>query len=383
MFQELKLFKKTTSILGLSIIILLASLVGAFFIHQAYSFQDPTTVPTSPGNQSSAAADQASLSQIETDLSSVNTDTDSIQADLNIIKNKAGSSGYSRTTDSLEALREKLDSLDGGGGSSGSGAGPLLEWKQIPGSGNGFVGIAQAGPAGSGSQFAYRFGEGKGNYWSGWQSDTGGSGGTRWWSHDFNAEIVANPGELLYISAKDASGAYSNILTYNPSNQCGNGIQEAGEICDDGNASWSSGNCAADCSGLNRFSLDGSLGYTNPNPAYDYMVIDETLKGEAEVYIACAALSQCQYPNLASDSEIPTQTLYTYVRSAWTTTCGVDPCSADDNRWQIYPNLCDWDPGTGYICDQAYCMYAPYPVYYDDMTEYEADGSPHYLYCKP
>ncbi|MBU4512934.1 hypothetical protein KKD19_06910 [Patescibacteria group bacterium] len=156
--------------------------------------------------------------------------------------------------------------------------------------GNNFVGIAQVGPAGVSSQFSYKIGEGDNHYWNAWQSDTGGSGATRWWLHNYLPDISANPGEVIYISAKDVSGAYSNILAYNPANQCGNNLVEAGEdcddgndidgdgcntfstncqyvcgdgianiageICDDGGTSWTSGNCAADCSGINRHWVD-------------------------------------------------------------------------------------------------------------------------------
>ncbi|MBU4331502.1 hypothetical protein KKD19_03530 [Patescibacteria group bacterium] len=68
MTQDLRVFKKTTSILSLAIVVLLASLIGAFFIRQAYGFLESTTVPTTAGNQSSAAADQALLQQIDTKL---------------------------------------------------------------------------------------------------------------------------------------------------------------------------------------------------------------------------------------------------------------------------------------------------------------------------
>ena len=36
--------------------------------------------------------------------------------------------------------------------------------------------------------------------------------------------------------------------------ECGNGVIELGEGCDDGNTSWTSGTCAGDCSGRNYWS---------------------------------------------------------------------------------------------------------------------------------
>lgn len=255
MNKELKIFKKTTSILALTIVVLFASLIGAFFIRQAYSFQDPLTDPTAAGNQSGAAADQSSLSQLETDLgsvqtniSNVNADTDSIQADLNEIKNKAGTSGYDRTTDSLEAIREKVDTISGGSSSEGGGAGPLLEWRQAPTASNGYVGILKFGPAESGSTCSLKVNDGEWGYWV--PLDEGSAGDSTW---EKTINLSGQLGNTMHYSAKTPGDAYSNILTQDMGvGVCGDGIIATTETCDDGNASWITGDCAADCSTINR-----------------------------------------------------------------------------------------------------------------------------------
>ncbi|MDD5294750.1 MAG: hypothetical protein PHP21_02400, partial [Patescibacteria group bacterium] len=80
--------------------------------------------------------------------------------------------------------------------------------------------------------------------------------------------------EICYISNETAactSPATCNINGYCVA--CGNGIVEAGELCDDGNTSWTVGTCAANCLGTNYYTFPSNFwSGLNPYAGNDYCI---------------------------------------------------------------------------------------------------------------